>query len=86
MTVYDPIFSAQLIVEAREHQAVVIGPHPSHFANARKRAVEIARLGGINGMIDRHGMLADQLEAAGREIVDLRALLEELSGPQHGQK
>lgn len=66
---HDPIFSAQLIAEAREHKAAVIGPYPPHLDSAQKRAVEIDRLSGINGMIGRHAALADQLEAAGQEIV-----------------
>lgn len=70
MTSYDPIYSAWMITEAREHRAAAIGPHPSHLDSAQKRAAEIDRLGGINGMIDLQAALADQLKAAGQEIVD----------------
>jgi hypothetical protein len=73
MIPYDPTLSAREIAEARKYIAVVVGPHPSHLDSPRKLAVEIDRLGAIDGMIDRHAVLAAQLEAAGQEVVDREA-------------
>ena len=70
---YDAELCEQL---ARELVAAARTPHPPHLTSAQSRAVQLQKLGGMDGMIRRHDAMADQLAAARAEIGRLARYVE----------